>query len=54
MKKYNLEGAIEKRRIISFSNGPKLVYKELREDKEDLRDAKDLFSRGMGQKETFS
>ena len=46
MKKYSLEEAIEKRRIIPFSSGPKLVHKELEAAKEDLEDAKDLFSRG--------
>lgn len=46
MKKFDLEEAIEKRRIISFSSGPKLVYKELKEAHNDLQDAKDLFSRG--------
>lgn len=46
MKRFNLEEAIEKRRIIPFSNGPKLVGKELREAAGDLRDAKSLFSIG--------
>lgn len=46
MKKYSLEEAIEKRRIIPFSSGPKLVRRELEAAKEDLEDAKDLFSRG--------
>jgi len=46
MKKYSLEDAIEKRKIIPFSNGYKLVRKELEAAKEDLDDAKDLFSRG--------
>ncbi|MGE4358069.1 MAG: HEPN domain-containing protein [Candidatus Omnitrophota bacterium] len=46
MKKYSLEEAVEKRRIIPFSGGPKLVSKELEAAKEDLEDAKSLFSRG--------
>lgn len=46
MKKFNLQEAIEKRRIVPFSNGPKLVKEELKEAREDLQDAKDLFSRG--------
>jgi uncharacterized protein (UPF0332 family) len=46
MKKYSLAEAIEKRRIISFPSGPKLVHKELEAAREDLEDAKDLFSRG--------
>ena len=45
MKKYDITEAIEKRRIIPFSNGLKLVDKELAAAKEDLQDAKDLFSR---------
>lgn len=46
MKRFNLEEAIEKRRVIVFSNGPKLVGKELREARGDLQDAKALFSMG--------
>lgn len=46
MKEYNLEEAVEKRRIIFFPSGPKLCSKELKAAKEDLRDAKDLFSMG--------
>lgn len=46
MKKYSLEEAIEKRRIMPFPSGPKLVSRELEAAKEDLEDAKDLFSRG--------
>lgn len=46
MKKFNLHEAIQKRRIVPFSNGPKLVNNELRGARGDLDDAKDLFSRG--------
>ena len=46
MKKYDLKEALEKKKIISFSVGPKLSSKELEAAKEDLLDAKDLFSRG--------
>lgn len=45
MKKYDIQEAIEKRKIVSFSAGPKLVSKELRAAREDLQDAKDLFFR---------
>ena len=45
MKKYDLKEALEKKKIISFSVGPKLISKELEAAKEDLLDAKDLFSR---------
>ncbi len=46
MKKYDLKEALEKKKIISFSVGPNLISKELEAAKEDLLDAKDLFSRG--------
>ena len=46
MKKYSFEEAVEKRRIIPFSSGPKLVHRELEAAKEDLEDVKHLFSRG--------
>lgn len=46
MKKFSVAEAVEKRRIIPFSNGPKLARKELEAAEEDLLDARDLFSRG--------
>ena len=46
MKRFDIQEAIEKRRIISFPIGPKLIPKELKAAREDLQDAKDLFSRG--------
>lgn len=46
MQKYSLEEAVEKRRIIPFPSGPRLIHKELEAAKEDLDDAKDLLSRG--------
>ncbi len=45
MKKYDLKEALEKKKIISFSVGPSLIFKELEAAKEDLFDAKDLFSK---------
>lgn len=45
MNKYDLKKAIEKEKIVSFPAGPSLVAKELEAAKEDLLDAKDLFSR---------
>lgn len=45
MKKFDLKEAVEKKRIIPFSNAPKLINKELKAAKEDIKDAKDLFSR---------
>ena len=42
MKKYDIQEALEKRRIIPFSAGPKVSSKELRTAKEDLQDAKDV------------
>ena len=46
MKKCNLKEALEKKKIIFFPVGPNLISKELEAAKEDLLDAKDLFSRG--------
>ena len=46
MKKYDIKEAIEKRRIIPFSDGPKIVSKELCTAKEDLQDAEDVFGLG--------
>ncbi|OIN97315.1 hypothetical protein AUJ66_03740 [Candidatus Desantisbacteria bacterium CG1_02_38_46] len=45
MEKYNIQEAIEKRRIIPFSDGPKISFKELMTAKEDLRDAKETLAR---------
>ncbi len=45
MKNYDLKEALEKKKIISFPAGPSLISKELEAAKEDLFDAKDLFSR---------
>ncbi|MBU4251714.1 MAG: HEPN domain-containing protein [Candidatus Omnitrophica bacterium] len=45
MKDYDLKEALEKKKIISFPAGPSLISKELEAAKEDLLDAKDLFSR---------
>jgi len=42
MKNFNLMDAIEKRRILTFSDGPKVAEKELETAKEDLQDAKDV------------
>ena len=42
MRKYDIREAIEKRRIIHFSAGPKVSFKELKTAKEDLQDAKDV------------
>jgi len=42
MRKFDIQEAIDKRRIIPFSDGPKVSSKELRIAKEDLRDAKDI------------
>lgn len=38
---FNLKTAIEKRQIIPFTDGPKLVLKELQAAQDDLQDAKD-------------
>ena len=43
MKKFNIQEAIEKRRILPFSDGPKVVSKELETSYEDLAEAKDRF-----------
>jgi hypothetical protein len=45
MKKYSLKEALEKKKIVSFPVGHNLISKELDAAREDLLDAKDLFSR---------
>lgn len=45
MKRYDIQEAIEKRRIIPFSDGPKVSSKELRTAKEDLQEAKETLVR---------
>ena len=40
MRSYSLKEALEKRRILPFSAGPKLVPKELKAAKEDLKEAR--------------
>jgi hypothetical protein len=44
MKKISFRESIEKRRIIPFGDGPKLVHKEYATAKEDLREAQKTFS----------
>ncbi len=44
MKKYDIQEAIEKRKIIPFPAGPKISSKELKTAKEDLQDTKDVLS----------
>lgn len=46
MKKYDLQEAITKRKIIPFSDGPKAAPKEIKTAKEDLQDAKDVLELG--------
>ena len=46
MKQFNLQEALRKRRIFPFSDGPKIVGKEMRTAKEDLQDAKDVLKMG--------
>ena len=45
MKNFDLKEALVKKKIVSFPAGPSLISKELEAAKEDLFDAKDLFSR---------
>lgn len=54
MKDYNLQEAIEKRKIVPFSDGPKVVSKELETAKEDLQDAKDVLVLGKFKMATVS
>lgn len=44
MKLFSLKESIEKRRIIPFSNGPKLIVKEIKAAKDDLKEAKKTYS----------
>lgn len=46
MKKFNIQEATEKRRILPFSDGPKVVSKELETAHEDLLEAKDRLKNG--------
>jgi len=46
MSEFDLKEAIEERKIVPFSDGPKLAPKELTAAREDLRDAKDTLVRG--------
>lgn len=46
MKKFNIKEAIEKKKIIPFSDGPKITLKELQTAKDDLVDAKETLTRG--------
>lgn len=46
MKKFNVQEAIEKRKILPFSDGPKIVLKELATAREDLLEAKDRLKNG--------
>lgn len=43
MKKFDIEDAVEKRKLIHFSSGPKLVGREIEAAQEDLQDAKNSF-----------
>lgn len=46
MRNFSLKEAIEKRKILPFSDGPKIVEKELQAAREDLQDAKDVLKLG--------
>ena len=45
-KKYNLAEMIKRRLIVSFSDGPKLVKKEVKAAEDDLSDAEQSYSQG--------
>lgn len=44
MEQFNIQESIEKKRIVPFSDGLKLISKEIRTAKEDLQDAKDVLN----------
>lgn len=46
MNKFDIQEAIEKRRIIEFADGPKLSAKELKIAKEDLQESKETLAKG--------
>ncbi|MFH1379209.1 MAG: HEPN domain-containing protein [bacterium] len=46
MRKFSIQEAITKRRILPFSDGPKVVSKELLAAGEDLKDAEDSYAQG--------
>lgn len=54
MKTFNLQEAIRKKRIISFSDGPKVAAKEIATAREDLKDAKDVLALGKTKLATVS
>ncbi|MBU0570447.1 MAG: HEPN domain-containing protein [Candidatus Omnitrophica bacterium] len=54
MKNFNLKEAIRKKRIIPFSDGPKVVSKEIATAREDLKDAKDVLALGKTKLATVS
>lgn len=43
MKNFDVEDALEKRKLVPFSDGPKLVEKEIKTAEEDLQTAIDSF-----------
>ena len=45
MRRFDIKEAVEKRRILPFSDGPKVVSKEIKTAKQDLKDAKETFER---------
>ncbi|MBU0684078.1 MAG: HEPN domain-containing protein [Candidatus Omnitrophica bacterium] len=54
MKKFDLHEALRKKRIIAFSDGPKVAPKEIATAKEDLKDAKDVLALGKTKLATVS
>lgn len=54
MKNFSLSEAVKKGKIIPFSDGPKVVTKELKTAKDDLKDAKDVFELGKYKMTTVS
>jgi len=46
MNKFNIQEAIEKRRIIPFPDGPRVSVKELRIAREDLQESRETLAKG--------
>ncbi|RKY41796.1 MAG: hypothetical protein DRP85_04975 [Candidatus Makaraimicrobium thalassicum] len=54
MKSFDLKEAIRKKRIIPFSDGPKVAPKEIATARDDLKDAKDVLALGKTKLATVS
>ena len=54
MKNFDLKEALRKKKIVPFSDGPKVASKEIATAKDDLKDAKDVLALGKTKLATVS